>query len=96
MTHLDPKRGRAFALTYTDPTAPMYAGLTESGVVMATMMRHPANTPAHPTPAMARPTIKTSELGATPQIRLPNSKIDSAVMNDQRTSKCAKTRPYMG
>lgn len=74
----------------------MYAGLTANGVVMPTMTRHPANTPAHPTPAIALPTIKTSELGATPHTRLPSSKRDSAVINDQRTSKCANTRPYVG
>jgi hypothetical protein len=80
----------------TDPMAPIYAGLTASGVVIATITRHPANTPAHPTPAMALPTINTAELRATPHIKIPTSKRNSAVMNDHRTSKCAKTRPYVG
>lgn len=81
---------------YTDPITPIYTGLTLKDVVMAIMTRHPANTPAQPMPARARPTIKTSLLGATPQIRLPSSKINSEPRNDHRTSKWANTRPNIG
>lgn len=36
--------------------------------------------PAHPTPAMARPTIRATEVGAMPQIKEPNSKMVIAAM----------------
>ena len=39
------------------------------------MMRAPENIPAAPRPATARPTIKAVELGETPQMRDPISKI---------------------
>lgn len=35
----------------------------------------PVATPAAPTPAMARPTMRVTESGATPQMRLPTSNI---------------------
>jgi hypothetical protein len=40
----------------------------------------PLKIPAAPTPAMARPMIKVVELGATPQIREPTSKMKRAMM----------------
>jgi hypothetical protein len=40
----------------------------------------PLKMPAAPTPAMARPTIKVVELGATPQIKEPTSKMNRAQM----------------
>lgn len=39
----------------------------------------PEKMPAHPIPAIARPMIKAFELGATPQIKDPSSKIAIAV-----------------
>jgi hypothetical protein len=38
------------------------------------MITPPLNTPAEPSPAIARPTIKAFEVGATPQISDPSSK----------------------
>jgi hypothetical protein len=48
------------------------------GTEYATMIRAPEKTPALPTPAMARPTIKALLLGATPQTREPISKMEMA------------------
>lgn len=41
-------------------------------------MRAPVKIPALPSPAMARPIIRTVELGATPQISEPSSNMHSA------------------
>jgi hypothetical protein len=43
------------------------------------MIRAPEKTPALPIPAIALPIIRAIEFGATPQIRLPSSKIPIAV-----------------
>lgn len=39
-------------------------------------MKAPLPIPAAPTPAMARPIIRATEVGATPQIKLPTSNIN--------------------
>ena len=39
------------------------------------MIRPPEKIPADPRPAMARPTIKATEFGATPQSSEPSSKM---------------------
>ena len=39
------------------------------------MINAPEKIPAEPRPAMARPTIRAVELGATPQTREPTSKM---------------------
>jgi hypothetical protein len=45
------------------------------------MMRiAPLKMPAAPTPATARPMMRAVELGATPQIREPTSKMKRAMM----------------
>lgn len=41
----------------------------------------PEKMPAEPKPAMARPAMKTGELGAAPQMALPTSKITTDVKN---------------
>jgi len=43
------------------------------------MIKAPEKIPAEPIPAMALPTIRVTELGATPQIKLPISKIAMAI-----------------
>ena len=52
-------------------TSPMYIGLFCSGTVSATMFRAPWKRPAAPTPAIARPRMKTAELGAAAHITEP-------------------------
>ena len=42
------------------------------------MIKAPEKIPADPNPAIALPTIKAVELGATPQIKEPNSKMPIA------------------
>ena len=53
----------------------------------------PEKTPAHPQPAIARPTINIRLFIARPHTRLPSSKMDKADRKAQRTLKWAKTRP---
>ena len=53
---------------------PVNIGLLRGGAEYAMRVYAPEPIPAAPTPAMARPTIRASEFGATPQIRLPTSK----------------------
>lgn len=43
------------------------------------MIRAPENIPADPRPAIARPTIRASEVGAAPQTAEPISKIVIAI-----------------
>ena len=53
---------------------PIIIGRFLGGTVKEMTLVPPTDRPAPPIPAMARPTIKLLELGATPQIRLPISK----------------------
>jgi hypothetical protein len=59
------------------PTKPVYKGRFAGGARKAMMVKPPVARPAHPMPAIARPTINVTELGATAHIRLPNSKMKS-------------------
>jgi hypothetical protein len=61
------------------PINPVYIGRFTRGTEYATIINAPEKIPALPIPAMARPIIKAMELGAIPQIRLPNSKIAIAM-----------------
>lgn len=45
------------------------------------IMMPPQKTPAAPTPAMARPTMKAEELGAAPQRAEPTSKMNMEAKN---------------
>jgi len=67
------------AMPYMAPMNPVYIGRLTSGTEYATIMSAPENIPALPTPAMARPTMRAIELGAIPQMRLPNSKMPMAM-----------------
>lgn len=57
----------------------MYVGRWRSGTVTEIIKIAPEKIPAAPTPAIARPMIKVVEFGATPQIKLPSSKIANAI-----------------
>jgi hypothetical protein len=49
--------------------------------------REPPVIPAEPTPEMARPAMKTLELGAAADIRLPTSKRKTLPINTRFTGK---------
>lgn len=55
--------------------SPVNMGLLRGGAEKAARVNDPVFTPAAPSPAMARPTIRATEEGATAQIKLPTSKI---------------------
>ena len=63
------------------PKIAEYVGLLWRGTRGMIMIMAPANTPADPNPAIARPIIKDMELGAAPQIADPTSKIRSVTRN---------------
>jgi hypothetical protein len=60
------------------------------------MVRHPEKIPPAPRPAIALPTMKTVLFGATPQIREPSSKIDTAARNIAFKLKFWYILPYVG
>ena len=62
-------------------------GRFSSGIVYATMTNAPEKIPAAPTPAMARPMINASEVGAAPHTVEPTSKMKMAVRNTHLTGK---------
>lgn len=57
------------------------------------MIKAPAKIPAPPTPAIARPMIKASELGAAPHIAEPTSKMKMAVKKTHFTGKKVYSLP---
>jgi hypothetical protein len=62
------------ARPYDAPISPLYFGLSAEGTRTAIMVYEPEKRPAAPIPHIARPMIRAVELGAAPQITLPNSK----------------------
>lgn len=56
------------------PNIEVYMGLLRSGTSGSMIMAEPEKMPAAPRPAMARPMMKTTELGAAPQTAEPISK----------------------
>ena len=56
------------------PMNPRKIGRFRNGTIWVTMTVEPAVIPAHPTPAMARPTMNTVESGAAPHKAEPASK----------------------
>lgn len=46
--------------------SPLYFGLSAAGTNTAIIVYEPANKPAAPTPQIARPMIRATELGAAP------------------------------
>jgi hypothetical protein len=74
-----PRRGPATeAIPYMPPMRPEYMGRLARGTEWARMSRAPEKTPADPMPATARPTMRVTEFCATPQMRLPSSKMQMA------------------
>ena len=63
------------AIQYVTPTKPINIGRFLGSDTKARMTVPPMEMPAPPNPAMARPTMRAVELGATPQMRLPISKM---------------------
>ena len=63
------------ATPYMLPSNAEYFGRLTGGTLKAIMMKLPAKIPAEPRPEIARPTMRVIELGATPQTKLPISKI---------------------
>jgi hypothetical protein len=59
---------------------PVYDGLDRRGTEFAMIKIAPEKSPAEPTPAMARPTIRAVDVGAIPQMKEPSSKMNRAVM----------------
>lgn len=57
---------------------PVKAGLFASETDLAMMINAPEKIPAPPIPAMARPTMRATELGLAPQMAEPTSKINTA------------------
>jgi hypothetical protein len=62
------------AIPYIAPTIPTKIGRRTRGTVREMIITPPLKTPADPSPAIAWPTIKTFDVGATPQSSDPNSK----------------------
>ena len=63
-------------MAYVVPIRPIIKGRFAGGAVKEIILVPPTDSPAPPSPATARPATKALALGATPQIRLPISKIN--------------------
>ena len=57
------------------PMHPIYIGRVRLGMLVTISCIEPEKTPAHPTPAIARPTTTVVELSAPPQMADPASKM---------------------
>jgi hypothetical protein len=71
------------------PAVPIYARLVSSNLAGRVE-------PCNLTPAMARPTMKAVEFGATAQSRLPTSKTKMAARYVHLTENVLYMAPYMG
>jgi hypothetical protein len=83
-------------MTYINPTIAVKSGLFCSGTLCVTITKAPVRMPALPQPATALPTIKTKDVGARAQIKLPIANTMMAAKNDQRILNLVYTRPYNG
>lgn len=71
-----PRSGpRTAATQYVIPIMPIIIGRFVGRTVKDTILVPPTDKPAPPKPAMALPMINVFEVDATPQIKLPISKI---------------------
>jgi hypothetical protein len=68
------------ATPYIIATIPVNIGRFLSGTELARMIKAPENIPEQPTPATARPMIKTLEVGAIPHINEPASNIPGGLL----------------
>jgi hypothetical protein len=66
-------------MPYMLPIKPLYMGRFSRATEWARIIRAPEKIPAEPIPATARPMIRVKLLFATPQMRLPNSKMPMAM-----------------
>lgn len=89
-------RGERANSSYINPTTAMKMGRDWRGTAAPTTTKLPVRIPALPRPAMARPTIKVIEFGATPQSSEPISNRNRAVRYAFLTEKSMKTRPNSG
>jgi len=78
------------------PTTAIKMGLQCKGTAVATTTKLPVKIPAQPRPAIALPTIRVIEVGATPHSSDPSSKRNMASKYDFLTEKSVKTRPKTG
>lgn len=69
------------AMPYMPPMSPVNVGRLARGTDVAMMRYAPEKTPAEPRPAIARPMMRATLFGATPQMRDPTSKIATAMRN---------------
>lgn len=69
------------AIPYMPPMSPVNVGRLTKGTDVAMIKYAPEKIPADPRPAMARPTMRATLFGATPQMRDPTSKIATAIRN---------------
>lgn len=75
------------AIPYMAPRIPMYVGLFDRGALAAMISNAPLKIPADPNPAMALPTINAVEFTAEPQMALPISNQNMAIMKIHLTEK---------
>jgi hypothetical protein len=74
-----PRRGPITdAMPYAEPTRPVIRGRCFGLAAKAMIVYAPDPIPAPPRPVIPRPTMSAVELGATPQIKLPSSKMKRA------------------
>jgi hypothetical protein len=65
-------------MPYMLPMKPLYIGRFSKGTLYARMIKAPEKMPADPKPATARPMMSVKLELATPQIKLPSSKMPMA------------------
>jgi hypothetical protein len=64
------------------PMIPVKTGRLFGVATNAIIVKAPLPMPADPAPEIARPTINALEFGATPQIKLPISKMKTEIRKD--------------
>jgi hypothetical protein len=79
-----------------NPTAAVYIGRSWSGTPIATMSKLPVKMPALPKPAMARPIMRHTELGAMPLTNDPNKNMNVDSIYDHLMWNSVNTRPKTG
>jgi hypothetical protein len=79
--------------THINPTTAVNKGRLARGTACATTTKLPVKIPALPKPARALPTIKVTEFGAMPQIKLPLSNMAMDAKYDHFILKSMKILP---
>ena len=83
------------AIPYIAPKSAPYLARFSIGTDKPIMIKLPANIPAEPTPEIARPMIRVVELGETPQMRDPISKMTIATIYAHFKLKRVKNLPHI-